>query len=260
MTKNGVITIDFDGVIGDSVKECFVQSVKAYADLGGKIQENNETERKFREARPLITQVEHFLTVMRLIEQNPNIDFGKITQREMNEEFKKDKEKATQFDQRFKQHRKKMQMISHGEWLRLQKSFPRVVKFVRKLQAGNRVFIATTKDAKSLAVLLKRYGINIPETNILTKDFSADKTEQLKEIAKRAGVPINRVVLVEDAIEQVHAAKQIGAKGVLVNWGYNTQGQRKEAKKERIPIIRGKSGPAQMAGKKIARIARRLGR
>ncbi len=260
MAKNGVIAIDFDGVIGDSVKECFVQSVKAYSNLGGKIKTTAETEKQFREARPLTTQPEQFLSVLRLMEQNPKIDFRQMTQQTMNNEFQKDKKRGKLFNQKFKEHRKEMQKISPKEWFALQRSFPRVAKFVRKLQAGNKVFIATTKDSKSVSDLLKRYGISIPEKNIVAREFSSDKRKQLQEIAFRAGVPIKKIVLLDDAIEQVRGAREIGAKGIIAPWGYITRGQQKQAKKERIPIIKGKFGPSQMAGKKIARIARRAGK
>jgi len=236
--QKGVIAFDFDRVIGDSVKECYVQSVKAYADVGSELKANQAVERKFREARPLITKVEHFFTVMRLIEQNPRIRFSKLNQADFNREYAKDETRASEFTKRFYARRQEMQKTAPREWLALQGAFPGVARIIKKIQKSNQVFIATTKDKASVAELLRSYGIQIPEQNILAREFSLDKREQLKEIARKAGVQPNQIILVEDAVEQLKKVSEIGARGVLARWGYSTKAQKREARKERIPIIR----------------------
>ena len=45
--KEGVVAFDFDGVIGDSVYECYVQSMKAVKDLGFDIRSSQKIERAF---------------------------------------------------------------------------------------------------------------------------------------------------------------------------------------------------------------------
>ena len=255
--KKGVVVFDFDGVIGDSVRECFVQSLNAYADLGGRVATSKAVEKAFRSARPLITKTEHFITVLRLIQENPRIDFNKMSQQQFDAEHRKDAGNAGRFAERFYAHREQMRAISPKEWLALQKSFPKIAKFVAKVQKKNQVFIATTKDKKSVTELLRVYGIRIPEKNIVTKEFSKDKKQQLREIARRAGVSIREVLLVEDAVAQLRQASKIGVRGVLASWGYSTKAQRKEAKGEGIPLMR----KANIFGRvKIWRAQRRRGK
>jgi len=257
--KKGVVAFDFDGVIGDSVFECYVQSVKASKDLGGKLDYSSSIERAFREARPLITKAEHFFTIMRLIEQNPKISFGKIAQTQMNVEFAKDKEKFKPFLERFYANRKEMQTNQREKWVAPQKSFPNMRKFVSTVGKRNKLFIATTKDKTSVMELLKRYGISIPEQNIVSVEFSKSKAEQLKEIARRANTPVHKVLLIDDALEQMSAAKQAGAKRILYTPGYSTLAQRKAARKEKIPMVGGMSGkrkPTKRDVKKVNRIIR----
>ncbi len=255
--KKGVVAFDFDGVIGDSVFECFVQSVKAFNDLGGKTKQDRRTERAFREARPLITKAEHFFTVMRLIQENPGIKFGKMSQANFEAALKADANNLGRFSKRFYEHREEMKQVSRAEWIKLQKSFPKAAKLVAAAQKGNQVFIATTKDKKSVAELLAAYGIKIPESHILAKEFSKDKKDQLREIARIAGVEPRQIVLVEDAVKQIRDVRQIGVKGVLVRWGYSTKGQRKVARKKGVPQIR----KAGVLGRgKLKRIARRTGK
>ncbi len=247
--KEGVVAFDFDGVIGDSVYECYVQSIKAAKDLNIGVNASKKLEEKFREGRPLITKAEHFYTILRLIKEHPEINFEMMSQARFDAEFKKDVKRAEQFLERFYHHRAEMRKISPREWTALQKSFPRIARF-----------IATTKNQTAVVELLKRYGIHLPESHILSKDFSKDKNEQLKEISKRARVPVNQIVLVEDAVKQAQKARSMGAKAVIVPYGYSTAKQRREAKKEGIPSLN--PGSRKKESKKISRMIRqgRVGR
>ena len=102
--------------------------------------------------------------------------------------------------------------------------------------------------------LLKSYGINIPESNIFSKEFSKDKAIQLKEIAKRAKVPVSQIVLVEDALKQAQKARSMGAKAVIVPYGYSTLKQRREAKKRGISSLNPSSKKKE--SKKLSRMIR----
>ena len=80
-----------------------------------------------------------------------------------------------------------------------------------------------------------------------------DKREQLKEISKRSGVPLHKIVLVEDSIEQIKAARSIGAKAVLYKRGYSTLAQKKEARKSRVPLV---DWTKRFDSRKLKRMAR----
>ncbi len=255
--KKGVVAFDFDGVIGDSAGECFVQSVKAFSEIDKRDMSSKTIKHKFLEGRPLITKVEHLFTVMRLIQENPKIKFNRVTQRQFDTEYQKDTVKAAEFGKRFYFHREQMKKISPKEWVALTKSFPKIAKFIAKVQKTNQVFIATTKDKKSTAELLATYGIKIPESHIIAKEFSKDKKIQIKEIARKAGVQPNKIVLIEDAVKQIKDVKQVGTKSLLVRWGYSTKGQRKQAKKDGIPIIKKANVFGRMKIKKVQRRARK---
>ncbi|MEI7961430.1 MAG: HAD family hydrolase [archaeon] len=119
----------------------------------------------------------------------------------------------------------------------LSKSFPKVAEFVKRVRRYNDVYIATAKDRASIIHLLKRYGINIPQERIISVEFSRDKRLQLKEISRLSGKPLSKIVLVEDAVEQLKGAKEIGAKGLLYRRGYSTLAQKKEARKMGMAVV-----------------------
>jgi len=258
--KEGVVAFDFDGVIGDSVYECYVQSMKAAKDLGMGVNSSAKVEKVFREGRPLITKPEHFYTILRLAKEHPEINFEMMSQAKFDLEFKKDAKKAEPFLERFYHHRAEMQKISPKEWVALQKSFPKIARFIAHVARGHRVYIATTKNQSAVVDLLARYGIHLSTDRILSKDFSKDTNAQLKEISRRAKVPVGQIVLVEDALKQAQKARSMGAKAVIVPYGYSTVKQRKEAKKAGIPSLN--PGAYKKESKKISRMIRqgRVGR
>ena len=251
--KRGVVAFDVDGTIGDTAHECYIQTMKTWPDIGGKVKPSPKVEKQFLEARPLITKRDHFFTVMRLIEENPNINFNQLTQEQMNSAFAKDALRTGPFNEKYIQHREKMVREDPVRWARLNKSFPKIAKFIKKVRRQNEFYIATTKDKKSTLELLLRYGINIAEDHVLAVDFSKDKREQLKEISRRSGKPLSKIVLVEDAIEQVKAARSIGVKAVLYKRGYSTLGQKKEARKMGVPIV---DWTKKFDSRKVKRMAR----
>ena len=236
-SKRGVVAFDFDGTISDTVLETYIQSLKAYTDLGGKLKHTPVLEKQYRTARPLITKTEHLYTVLRLIDANPQINFNHITQEQMNAQFKADAEKYKAFLEKFYAHRKQMQEKTPKEWIALSKSFPKIAEFIKRVRKYNDVYIATAKDRASVIQLLKIYKIDIPQERIVAVDFSKDKRLQLKEIARISGKPLNKIVLIEDAVEQLKGAKEIGAKGLLYRRGYSTLGQKKEAHKMGMAIV-----------------------
>lgn len=251
--KRGVVAFDVDGTIGDTAHECYIQTMKTWPDVGGKTKPSSKVEKQFIEARPLITKRDHFFTVMRLIEENPNIDFNKLTQAQMDAEFVKDANRVDLFNKKYIGHREKMIREDPKRWAKLNKSFPKIAEFIKRVRRQNDIYIATTKDRKSAIELLARYGIKIAEDHVLAVDYSKDKREQLKEISRRSGKPLNKIVLVEDSIEQVKAARSIGAKAVLYKRGYSTLGQKKEAKQMGVPIVDWKK---KFDSRKVKRMAR----
>ena len=233
-----VIALDFDGVVGDSVYECYVQSIKGFKDLGGKINDSKAVEEAFRKARPFVKIAEDYLVVLRLIESNPNIDFDEISQADFDTAKGKYKGEFPKFKERFMFYRKEMQSKSENDWFKLQKDFPNVVQNVNKLiDKGYKVVIATTKDKPSIVKLLKQYGCNIKEEDIVHKEIFDDKAKQIKFISLKYDVPVRKITFVDDMVEQVKIVKTTGAKTAMADWGYSTKAQRKEAEDLGIPLV-----------------------
>ena len=232
------IALDFDGVIGDSIGDSFVQSVLAFRDMGGNVSINAAAEKRFRAGRPFAKNADRYYTIIRLIQENPHINFKKMTQQKFDAEFRKDGVvKGKRFDQLVTQHRLELAAREPEKWLALQRIFPGIKRLIGNLQKKHVVFIASVKDKKLITQLLKRSGINIPEQNIVSGS-SKDKVGHIKKVSQNAGVPVSKVILIDDSLNFLRDAKKVGAEVAMAKWGYSSRIQRKQAKREGISLIR----------------------
>lgn len=237
MPEEKIIVFDFDGVIGDSAYECYVQSIKAFGDVGGKLEDSKKAEQKFRQARPFVKVAEDYDVVLRMIEKNPEINFDEIAQADFEKAKGSFRQDFAKFKERFLASRKEMQAKDENAWYALQKDFPGVVKSINKLAEKFKVVIGTTKDKASTAKLLKFYGANISEEDIVSKEIFDDKTKQMKYISIKYDMPLENLVFVDDMLEQLRPVVGIGVKPVMADWGYSTKAQKEIAMKEGIPLV-----------------------
>ena len=244
MSEEKIIVFDFDGVIGDSAYECYVQSVKAFSDVGGKLEDSKKVEQKFRQARPFVKIAEDYDVVLRMIEKNPEINFDEIKQADFEKAKGNFKQDFVKFKERFLASRKEMQARDENAWYALQKDFPGVVKSMNKLAEKFKVVIGTTKDKASTSKLLKFYGAKINEEDIVSKEIFDDKTKQMKYISIKYDVPLENLVFVDDMLEQLRPVVGIGVKPVMADWGYSTKAQKEIAMKEGITLV----GQENLAG------------
>lgn len=244
MPEEKIVVFDFDGVIGDSAYECYVQSIKALKDVGGKLEDSKKVEQKFRQARPFVKVAEDYDVVLRMIEKNPEINFDEITQADFEKAKGNFRQEFAKFKERFLASRKEMQLRDENAWYALQKDFPGVVKSLNRLAEKFKVVIGTTKDRASTSKLLKFYGANIGEEDIVSKEIFDDKTKQMKYISIKYDVPLENLVFIDDMLEQLRPVVGIGVRPVMADWGYSTKAQKEIAIKEGIPLV----GQENLAG------------
>ncbi len=252
-----IIAFDFDGVIIDSIKETLTESIKAYNQIENKnIKITPNIEKKFLEGRSFAKNTERYFTLIQIIENNPSINFEKVTQNEFNEEHLKNKEKSIKFEKLFYEYREKMKKEEKRKWFQIQKKFKGIENLIEIAKKNHLVFIASGKDKKSIIELLKEHGIRIPNENIFSKDFSKSKAEQIKKISEITNINIENILLIDDSINYLNEVEKTGARIALARWGYSSRKQRKEARKRRIPIIGGKKGPTFFSRFKLKKIMR----
>lgn len=250
-----VVALDFDGVIMDSLGDSFFQSVLAFKEMGGEVQASRAVEKQFRAGRALAEGAGSYFTLLRLIQENPRIDFRKMARAAFDAELQKDgPAKGLRFDRLVTKNRQVLAEKNPEKWFALQRVFPGVKRLVGNLQKKHEVFFASGKDKQLIVRLLERNDFNIPEKNIV----SGNKAEQLRKISRAAGVPLGRVILVDDSLGFLREAKKIGGEAALAKWGYCSRAQRRQARREgiarlRVPRVFGRSLTLQSRLRKMSR-------
>ncbi|MDP3764965.1 MAG: hypothetical protein Q8R04_00480 [Nanoarchaeota archaeon] len=118
------------------------------------------------------------------------------------------------------------------KWIGLNPPFKNIVEKLKNLNFDN-VFIITSKDGKSVEILMKHYGIKFPEPHILDNRI-LDKIKKLRML----NCPLDEVHFVDDIYSNLAPIKKATpVKCYLAVWGYNNEIQRREAEKAGIELL-----------------------
>lgn len=233
--KPYLIALDFDGVLWDSVHECFVVGCIAYERLGGSFSSTRTAEELFRSGRPFCKTGEDFYLVFRALEEYPATDFKRFTSEmfeKLRESYKND---SARYEPIFYEERSKMIKNDPDGWASLQSPYPGILAEIDLLQKTYlHVAIATTKDEASAKFLLAKHHLSL---DIVAKETSSDKINQMHYLSEKYQMPPDKIIFIDDLLDQVLHVRSIGVKTAMASWGYNTKEQRDKAKKAGIPLL-----------------------
>jgi len=234
MQKNIILAFDFDGVIIDSAYESYFISAKTYNEMTGKNAINDKNAKQYSRGRAFSLNAETNYTLIKMIDENPNLDFSTLTQAQFDMNAIQNKELAKVFAEKFFQNRKNM--ADTKEWFDMQLLFEGIIEEINELAKIYSIYIVTTKPRHTVLALLDYFKTNFPHKKVLTELFGETKENLLKEVAEKENVLISQVVLIDDALKQLVNAKEIGAKTILAMWGEKREVFESEAKKQGIKI------------------------
>lgn len=236
-----VLALDFDGVLCDSSREVLVVTVDTYADLepdsmlldrllplrenaagGGDDYREAEIYRQFRDLLPLGNRAEDFGVSLRAAENGATISdqagydaFYQSIRREWLERF----------HTRFYECRERMRAVDVRAWRKLHLPFPGLADTLRRHVDSTRPAVATAKDSRSVELLLDELGFEgvfDPEM-IVDKETGVEKTRHLQVLRERAGVEFSNITFVDDKVNHLVKVAELGVRGVLAGWGFNTE-------------------------------------
>lgn len=240
MKKNYVLAFDFDGVIWNSVDECFYVGLKVMGEMDKLPFMVSDTAcntllARFREGRFLAQSGEDFFVILQLALENPEIDFCRFSFEEfywLRENFACE---MAEFAQIFYQERRRMQGENLSGWLSLQGPYQDVLEQLPRLREEFMdLAICSTKDRNTINLLLGRYG---QEYSVYGREFSRRKDEQMMALAEEKGVSPSRIIFIDDIFENLLQARNAGVIGVIADWGYNSPAQHRSAEKIGFPVI-----------------------
>lgn len=210
--------LDFDGVLFDSVKEAYLLSRSAYANISP-LEPIDKTEYTiFHKYRYLITKSWHFYYIYELIKKHV-VDFD-FEKKYKNLVVNGNKEKAEIFDKKYVTARENLIRENYNFWDSLDEPYPFFFK-IKELTKDNNYKIIILTNKKKLPVLNKLKKYNLKAELFANEDLInyANKSQFISNYMTKNS--ISNAFFIEDSIENLKACeKNKDIRGLLVNWGY----------------------------------------
>jgi len=227
MLKEKIIIIfDFDGVIANTTKECFLVAWWAYhgvEELTAAMFRNNHEREKaetlFNQFRYLVAPAHEYYFLLKAI-----FEYLETCKGELPNLFKKNSLKCEQeamaFSIKFFRIRDFARSKFRRQWLDLNPLYPGMAEFLRKYLKRQIVFISSTKDKNSIESILKENQIKIPREHIFGKEQGTDKRVHIRSILQQTGFAATRTFFIDDNPLHLVQVKPLGVHLLFANWGY----------------------------------------
>ena len=218
---NRIIALDFDGIICNSIKECYVTSLKAYAEMKNldpkilKLRADFET---FSEIRYLVRPAKEYFILIDWLYQNPHKKLDLATFKNIRSKFE---DELNHFEYYFFAQRNHAQTSSIQDWLKLHTIYEEFSDFWLGLNEEGEIYIVTTKDETSVQLLLKHAGVAINPERIWGKERGEDKLDLLQRISREEKIELSQIHFVDDNIEHVEHVHSGGVQCYYGTWGYS---------------------------------------
>ena len=216
------IFLDFDGVIVDSISECFCVSLDTYYHENNFKYDNDVYKNLFYKYRYLVGPVYQFMSLHKMLEKIINTEvnesesiklFNKIDSNYPNQ-LKKE------YEYNFFQNRK-LYKNNIDKWLKMHE----LTKFgesIKQVENYKHYYIITTKDKDSVKKLCDYFSIGI--NNIFSKDDFNSFGSKGKIISHFINNSIyESVIFIDDSVKHLDSVDDKRVKLFFANWGYDTK-------------------------------------
>jgi phosphoglycolate phosphatase-like HAD superfamily hydrolase len=212
-----VLILDFDGVICDSIDECFASSWTAYHRLykgSPNAEPSPQARASFAWMRPFIRTGEDFVIIQDLLWRREDVrdqaGFDEAarqagpSQREL-------------FRKLFYQARTELLERDRAAWLGLNRIYPHMAEAFTLIPPGAPLYILSTKKPRFIAEILAAHGISVTEERIV---LSETEPKLLTAEAIRVAGDFEKAILVEDQIDAIRGNSNPAIQVFLASWGY----------------------------------------
>jgi phosphoglycolate phosphatase-like HAD superfamily hydrolase len=237
---NKIIALDFDGVICDSINECLLVSYHAFYGKSkidkidfSDIQEDLVND--FKKNRYIVGPAKDFYFLWKSI-----IEYRKSSKEVINTFVKLKKLEANHelpYAKRFYLLRDQLKKKYYSEWVSLNPFYHEIKNLLIKIKDRHNLFIVTAKDTDSVSDLLQANNVDIKREQIYGREINIDKRYLFRKMINTRGLSQKDIIFIDDNISNLIDVNEIGISGFLATWGYNSDYDKNEAKKnDIIPI------------------------
>jgi len=219
-----IIFIDFDGVLFDTVKEAYVViciAMKKFKTIKDVDFDSNHF-RSFLKYRNYVGPAWNYKYVWDILDNNFSDDRKQQYLELIAEARFSD---YADFENLFFSTREEIKHNDFEEWLKLNEPYKFLSLIKNKwIKNLDRFFIVTTKDKKSVRVLLRKHGVSISKNMIFDKvhfDLYNSKSRIISQIMRSQNT--HKAIFIDDNINHVNSCKNIHKLSTyLAGWGYNS--------------------------------------
>jgi phosphoglycolate phosphatase-like HAD superfamily hydrolase len=212
-----LLVLDFDGVICDSIDECFVSSWIAYHTLYKKDPPQNVSvalKKEFTRLRPYIRSGEDYLLIQEILQTGERVPDQATFESLLR---KAGRDKMGRFKELFTQARTELLLKDRRFWLSLNRIYPHMLAAFAHLPREAPVHILSTKAPEFIAEILEYAQIHIPRDRIL-RSPSDKKLPVVEELRSSAGR--ERAIFIDDQIDYLLGSVFPRIEAYLASWGY----------------------------------------
>jgi phosphoglycolate phosphatase-like HAD superfamily hydrolase len=212
-----LLVLDFDGVICDSIEECFASSWTAYhvlhrKDAGRQVPPG--TREEFARMRPFIRTGEDFPLIQELLANGETVKdqagFDAAARA-------RGSEKMQLFRALYYQARTTLLEEHREQWLSMNRLYPHMARALKFLLPSAPFFILSTKKTSFITEVLDAAGIAMPVDRILFTEHEP-KLVTVERLRAEGGFP--EAYFVEDQIDSISFNTNPLIKVRLAAWGY----------------------------------------
>ena len=219
---DGLVFLDFDGVICDSLLETLVSSWRGfYLSRGEKEPSLMPVTllQDFKRLRPYVRAGEDFILIQELIAEKVSIQ----SQRDFDGQLaKRGTRRITAYRESFYTARRDFLMHHRKYWISLNRLYPHIIPFLSNWVSSSSLYILSTKRGEYIVEILTSKGIPMDPKRVLSCEAKEKKTTILRTLEARAA---GRALFIDDQIDHLASASTREPRiiGCLASWGYVQQ-------------------------------------
>lgn len=190
---------------------------------------------RFLQGRWLVRTGGDFWLVYHLAKENPQLDFDTYTKAEFDLQRQTHQAAISAFTGEFYQQREWLRHNQTQLWLDSQPPYAGFIQQYPQLaDSFAHTVLITTKDEASARQLLQTANIDLP---VWAKEHGLDKGLHVQAISQKYGWAVERILLLDDLVDNLEQVQRVGAKGFLAGWGYNNSQERTQAPGLGFPVL-----------------------
>jgi FMN phosphatase YigB (HAD superfamily) len=242
VSRPGIVVMDFDGVICDSIDECLVASFHAYYDLQGtSAPAGGPAARRdtFARMRVFIRSGEDYVLIQQLIDRGIEVR----DQGQFDEQVRAaGRQEMARFDELFYSGRRALMERDRDAWLAMNSIYPRS-REVLEASVGKPLYILSMKRPEYIHEILKHEGIGFCAEQVL---YSGEKGKLSLVEKLRADGGFARAALIDDQVAHLLGGPFPLVSVYLASWGYVASEE--PARAAGIPVLAADDLPGLVAG------------